>query len=105
MARRQGLPTLTTSTQETMHSGWQSLRQRKRNLLQYLQTVSVVLNRWTAQIRTSFVKNCVRNDAGKLALTGEDEMKAWVELYSRLLEVGLPKVSLTAGPLPVCPRP
>ena len=28
-------------------------------------------------------ENCVRNAAGKLALTDEDKMKAWVEHYAR----------------------
>ena len=27
-------------------------------------------------------ENCVRNDAGELALTDEDKMKAWVEHYA-----------------------
>ena len=30
-------------------------------------------------------ENCVHNDADKLALTGKDKMKAWVEHYARLL--------------------
>ena len=32
-------------------------------------------------------ENCVRNDAGELALTDEDKMKVWVEHYARLLIV------------------
>ena len=52
-------------------------------------------------------EKCVRNDAGVLALTDEDKMKAWVEHYSRLLNVEfewpsneLPEVAPTAGPPP-----
>ena len=33
------------------------------------------------------VENCVHNDAGELALTDKDKMKAWVEHYARLLNV------------------
>ena len=51
------------------------------------------------------VKNCVCNDDGKLALTDEDKMKAWVEHYARLLNVEflwlsneLPEVPPTAAP-------
>ena len=29
-------------------------------------------------------ENCLRNDAGELALTDDDKMKAWVEHYARL---------------------
>ena len=32
-------------------------------------------------------ENCVCNDAGELALTDKDKMKAWVEHYARLLDV------------------
>ena len=32
-------------------------------------------------------EKCVRNDAGKLSLSNDDKMKAWVEHYSRLLNV------------------
>ena len=52
-------------------------------------------------------ENCVLNDAGELALTDADKMNAWVEHYSRLLNVEfdwpsafLPEVSPTAGPPP-----
>ena len=52
-------------------------------------------------------ENCVRNDAGELALTDEDNMKAWVKHYARLLNVefewpnnDLPEVPPTADPLP-----
>ena len=31
-------------------------------------------------------ENCLRNDAGELALTDDDKMKAWVEHYARLLK-------------------
>ena len=34
--------------------------------------------------------NCVTNDAGELALTDEDKVKAWVEHYARRLNVKLP---------------
>ena len=52
-------------------------------------------------------ENCARNDAGELALTEEDTMKAWVEQYARMLNVEfvwpsieLPEVPPTAGPPP-----
>ena len=32
-------------------------------------------------------EKCVRNDAGELSLSDDDKMKAWVEHYSRLLNV------------------
>ena len=55
-------------------------------------------------------ENCVRNDAGELALTDEAKMKAWVEHYARLLNVEfewpsseLPEVPPTAGPPPSVP--
>ena len=32
-------------------------------------------------------ENCVRNDAGELALSDDDKMKAWVEHYARLIKV------------------
>ena len=38
-------------------------------------------------------ENCVRNDAGELAFTEEDQMKAWVEHYARLLKVELVRPS------------
>ena len=57
-------------------------------------------------------KNYIHNDAGELALTDEDKMKAWVEHYAMLLNVEfewpsneLLGVRPTAGPLPVCPWP
>ena len=52
-------------------------------------------------------ENCVKNDAGQLSLTDEDKMKAWVEHYSKLLNVEfpwpkdtLPDVAPVAGPPP-----
>ena len=51
-------------------------------------------------------ENCVRNDAGELALTDDDKMKAWVEHYAKLLNVEfeLPSNELPSNyrPLPVC---
>ena len=32
-------------------------------------------------------KKCVKNDAGKLSLSDEQNLKAWLEQYSRLLNV------------------
>ncbi|KAI8496011.1 hypothetical protein Bbelb_264270 [Branchiostoma belcheri] len=50
---------------------------------------------------------CVRNDAGELSLNDEDKMKAWVEHYSRLLNVEfewpkdeLPVAAPVVGPPP-----
>ena len=55
-------------------------------------------------------ENCVRNDAGEIALSDDDKMKAWVEHYARLLNVEfewpsdeLPDVPPTAGPRPIVP--
>ena len=55
-------------------------------------------------------ENCIRNDAGELALSDDDKMKAWVEHYARLLNVKfdwpneeLPDVPPTAGPPPSVP--
>ena len=55
-------------------------------------------------------ENCVRNDAGEIALSDDDKMKAWVEHYARLLNVEfewpsdeLPDVPPTAGPRPTVP--
>ena len=52
-------------------------------------------------------EKCVKNDAGELTLTDADKMKAWVEHYSRLLNIEfewpsdlLPDVAPTAGPPP-----
>ena len=52
-------------------------------------------------------ENCVRNDAGELAPTDENQMKAWVEHYAGLLKVEfvwpsneLPQVTPTDGPPP-----
>ena len=52
-------------------------------------------------------ESCVRNDAGELALTDENKMKAWVEHYDKLLNVEfvwpsneLPEVPPTAGLTP-----
>ena len=52
-------------------------------------------------------ENCVLNDAGDLALTDEQKMAAWVEHYSRLLNIefdwprdSLPSVAPTEGPPP-----
>ena len=52
-------------------------------------------------------ENCVRNDAGEVALSDDDKMKAWVEHYARLLNIEfewpsheLPEVPPTAGPRP-----
>ena len=50
-------------------------------------------------------EKCVRSDAGELSLSDEEKMKAWVELYARLLNVEfewpcdlLPEVPPVAGP-------
>ena len=50
-------------------------------------------------------ENCVRNDAGEVVLSDDDKMKAWVEHYTRLLNIEfewpsheLPEVPPTAGP-------
>ena len=55
-------------------------------------------------------ENCVRNDAGELAINDEDKLNAWVEHYARLLNVEfdwpsdtLPEVAPTAGPPPSVP--
>ena len=52
-------------------------------------------------------ENCVRNDAGEVALSDDDKMKLWVEHYARLLNIEfewpsheLPEVLPTAGPRP-----
>ena len=52
-------------------------------------------------------EKCVRNDAGELSLSDDDKMKAWVEHYSRLLDVEfewpsdlLPEVPPVEGPPP-----
>ena len=52
-------------------------------------------------------EKCVRNDAGELALSDAEKMKAWVEHYSKLLNVEfdwprelLPSVAPTQGPVP-----
>ena len=52
-------------------------------------------------------ENCVRNDAGEVALSDDDKMKAWVEHYARLLNIEfewpsqeLPELPPTAGPRP-----
>ena len=52
-------------------------------------------------------EKCVRNDAGEFSLSDEDKMKAWVEHYSRPLNVEfewpsdlLPKVPPVEGPPP-----
>ena len=54
-------------------------------------------------------ENCVRNDAGELALAVEEKMKAWVEHYARLLNAEfelpsneLPEISQLSTLLPVC---
>ena len=41
--------------------------------------------------------NSVRNDAGELALTNDEEMKVWVEHYARLLNCQPPYQSLWTG--------
>ena len=53
------------------------------------------------------MRNCVRNDAGELSLSDEEKMRAWVELYARLLIVEfewesdlLPEVAPVEGPPP-----
>ena len=55
-------------------------------------------------------ENCVRNDAGEVALSDDDKMKAWVEHYARLLNIEfewpsheLPEVPPIAGPRPKVP--
>ena len=52
-------------------------------------------------------EKCVRNDAGELALSEDNKMKAWVEYYFKLLNVdfdwpreSLPYVAPTLGPCP-----
>ena len=52
-------------------------------------------------------EKCVRNDSGELSLSDDDKMKAWVEHYSRLLNVEfewpsdlLPEVAPVKGPPP-----
>ena len=52
-------------------------------------------------------EKCIRNDAGELSFSDEDKMKAWVEHYSRLLNVEfewpsdfLPEVPPVKGPRP-----
>ena len=50
-------------------------------------------------------EKCLRNDAGELALSEDDKMKAWVEHYFKLMNVefdwpreSLPDVAPTLGP-------
>ena len=52
-------------------------------------------------------ENCVGNNAGDLALTDKDKMKAWVEQYARLLNVEFewPSSELPEAPRPVCMQP
>ena len=52
-------------------------------------------------------EKCVRNDAGELSLSDEEKMKAWVEHYTRLVNVEfewesnlLPEVAPVEGPPP-----
>ena len=52
-------------------------------------------------------ENCIRNDAGELAITDDDKLKAWVEHYARLLNVEfdwpkdmLPEIPPNDGPPP-----
>ena len=52
-------------------------------------------------------EKCVKNDAGELSLGEEENMKAWVEHYARLLNVEfewpsdlLPEVAPVEGPPP-----
>ena len=52
-------------------------------------------------------EKCVRNDAGELSLSDDEKMKAWVEHYSKLLNVEfdwprdlLPKAEPVEGPAP-----
>ena len=47
-------------------------------------------------------ENCVCNDAGELALTNEDKMKAWVEHYAKLLNVEFEWPSNELPEIPVC---
>ena len=47
-------------------------------------------------------ENCVCNDAGELALTNEDKMKAWVEHYARLPNVEFEWPSNELPEIPVC---
>ena len=57
--RGQKLPILTPSMWQSMPSGWQSLKQKKKYLPQYSQMVivfSILPNRWTAQTRTLLVR-------------------------------------------------
>ena len=56
-------------------------------------------------------EKCVRNDAGELSLSDEEKMMAWVEHYTRLLNVEfewesdqLPEVAPVEGPPPPVKR-
>ena len=88
--KRQSRPTLMPSAWQSMLSGWQSLRQRKRNLLKYPEGVmvfSALPNRWTTKKQDIIGENCVCNDASVLVLNDEDKMKAWVEHYAGPLNI------------------
>ena len=107
--RGQNPPTWMTSAWQSMPSGWQSLRQRKRNLPQYPQMVmvsSVSPNRWTTQTRMLLVRTVY----AIMLLSLHSLMNArWIHGNARLLEFEspsnhLPEVPPTAG-LPVCPQP
>ena len=78
---RQQLPTL-------MPSGWQSVPEAEKEGFATVSPDGDGVFHITKQMdRTSqdaVGENCVCNNAGELALTDEDKMKAWVEHYVRL---------------------
>ena len=81
MLRKQRLPTTTPSMWQNMPSGWQSLRQRKGVLYSFSKWW------WSSSYCEidrphnpgRFGENCVRNDAGELALTNVDKTKPRVQ--------------------------
>ena len=86
--RGQKLPTLMPSAWQNMPSGWQCLRQRKRNSPQYSQMCFHIAKQMDGINQDIVGENSVGNNAGELALTDEDKAKACVEHYAtRLLNV------------------
>ena len=109
----QKLPTLTPSAWQSMPSGWQSLRKKRRNSSQMMKVFSVSIAKQMDRTKSGcyWWKLCMQWCWWAWAYWWL-KIKAWAEHYAWLLSVEfewpsneLPKVFLLPTPFSVCPRP
>ncbi|MCP3892139.1 MAG: hypothetical protein GY702_25195, partial [Desulfobulbaceae bacterium] len=100
----------TAAKQAAKHEVWLEKYEAEAEVFENLEPYASDIYRLARQMDSAnqdiVGEKCVRNDAGELALSDAEKMKAWVEHYSKLLNVEfdwprelLPSVASTQGPV------